>query len=94
MVDYLSSQADWAGYQVSTKKGSGPVTVRQPQPHNQKAASKITDHKNKGLADSQYNAAGTHPSLDPFPERSDIGVYSVSIGFDDFPKFRGLFKLV
>ena len=24
MVDYLSSQPDWAGYQVSTKKGSGP----------------------------------------------------------------------
>ena len=25
MVDYLSSQLDWAGYQVSTKWGSGPV---------------------------------------------------------------------
>ena len=24
MVDYLSSQLDWAGYQVSTKQGSGP----------------------------------------------------------------------
>jgi len=24
MVDYLSSQLDWAGYQVSTKWGSGP----------------------------------------------------------------------
>ena len=24
VVDYLSSQPDWAGYQVSTKKGSGP----------------------------------------------------------------------
>ena len=24
VVDYLSSQLDWAGYQVSTKKGSGP----------------------------------------------------------------------
>jgi len=23
--DYLSSQPDWAGYQVSTKKGSGPT---------------------------------------------------------------------
>ncbi len=28
MVDYLSSQADWAGYQVSTKKGSGPSSFR------------------------------------------------------------------
>ena len=25
VVDYLSSQLDWAGYQVSTKWGSGPV---------------------------------------------------------------------
>ena len=24
VVDYLSSQLDWAGYQVSTKWGSGP----------------------------------------------------------------------
>ena len=24
MVDYLSSQLDWAGYQVSTTWGSGP----------------------------------------------------------------------
>ena len=24
VVDYLSSQPDWAGYQVSTKPGSGP----------------------------------------------------------------------
>ena len=23
VVDYLSSQLDWAGYQVSTKRGSG-----------------------------------------------------------------------
>ena len=26
VVDYLSSQPDWAGYQVSTKPGSGPTT--------------------------------------------------------------------
>ncbi|MBC6795973.1 hypothetical protein CRD15_09875 [Corynebacterium sp. LK28] len=25
MVDYISSQPDWAGYQVSTFRGSGPV---------------------------------------------------------------------
>ena len=24
VVNYLSSQLDWAGYQVSTKSGSGP----------------------------------------------------------------------
>ena len=24
VVDYLSSQPNWAGYQVSTKQGSGP----------------------------------------------------------------------
>ncbi|CAB0815753.1 hypothetical protein FRC0206_02225 [Corynebacterium diphtheriae] len=28
MVGYLSSQPDWAGYQVSTKKGSGPSSFR------------------------------------------------------------------
>lgn len=27
MVDYLSSQPQWAGYQVSTKQGSGPEVV-------------------------------------------------------------------
>ena len=27
MVVYLSSQPDWAGYQVSTKRGSGPFKV-------------------------------------------------------------------
>ena len=27
VVDYLSSQPDWAGYQVSTKQGSGPFDV-------------------------------------------------------------------
>ncbi|MDK8660309.1 hypothetical protein, partial [Corynebacterium sp. MSK204] len=27
VVDYLSSQPDWAGYQVSTKKGSGPLSA-------------------------------------------------------------------
>ncbi len=27
MVDYLSSQPDWAGYKVSTQKGSGPWIV-------------------------------------------------------------------
>ena len=26
MVDYLSSQPDWTGYQVSTKRGSGPAS--------------------------------------------------------------------
>ncbi|MER0080463.1 hypothetical protein ABRP87_11105, partial [Corynebacterium sp. KPL2830] len=25
VVDYLSFQPDWAGYQVSTKQGSGPI---------------------------------------------------------------------
>ncbi len=32
MVDYLSSQPDWTGYQVSTKKGSGP-TMQIFHPH-------------------------------------------------------------
>ncbi|ERS51423.1 hypothetical protein HMPREF1281_01723, partial [Corynebacterium sp. KPL1855] len=27
MVDYLSFQPDWAGYQVSTKQGSGPMAI-------------------------------------------------------------------
>ena len=27
MVDYLSSQLDWVGYQVSTKWGSGPGDI-------------------------------------------------------------------
>ena len=26
MVDYLSSQPDWAGYQMSTKKGDGSAS--------------------------------------------------------------------
>ena len=29
VVDYLSSQPDWAGYQVSTKKGSGPSLLEK-----------------------------------------------------------------
>ena len=27
VVDYLSFQPDWVGYQVSTKQGSGPYEV-------------------------------------------------------------------
>ena len=28
VVDYLSSQPDGVGYQVSTKQGSGPISLR------------------------------------------------------------------
>ena len=54
MVDYLSSQLDWAGYQVSTKWGSGPnrptSLLRQRYPNrvrtldrNQKRPHEVTN---------------------------------------------------
>lgn len=47
MVDYLSSQPDWAGYQVSTKKGSGPrdsarVIAQKINRHHSAVAREIT----------------------------------------------------
>jgi len=32
VVDYLSSQLDWAGYQVSTTWGSGPSALGMVSP--------------------------------------------------------------
>ncbi|MFS0289900.1 hypothetical protein ACL1FZ_12690, partial [Corynebacterium striatum] len=34
VVDYLSSQPNRAGYQVSTKQGSGPTPIMAAGPHH------------------------------------------------------------
>ena len=39
VVDYLSSQPNRAGYQVSTKQGSGPPSTTAGQQHASNAAS-------------------------------------------------------
>jgi len=41
VVDYLSSQPDWAGYQVSTKQGSGPFCTWEPLSRRQALARRL-----------------------------------------------------
>ena len=56
MVDYLSSQLDWAGYQVSTTWGSGPIDAMLAAIHEQTVSIAGAEYAELGVAMSATDA--------------------------------------
>ena len=73
MVDYLSSQPDWAGYQVSTEWGSGPN-------YGQDQLAKVNY-----LAEEDHNKADQETGRPAFYDNAIPTEYEHSIGIRKDP---------